>query len=667
MLASAPWRALAFEPRLPCRYRERCGSICCHAMAGAEPAAPASLDCVMAHRRQDLIRFLFLAFVLALIGGAGAYQYSTSLGFAALRQVSETRLARQASILERQIDKFGLLPLSASLNRDVIDVLKHPDEPARIDQLNHYLTTLNDSVGALQTYLVDVTGHIIASSNHDGPDNFIGRDISYRPYFRDAQPGRTTGFYGVGTTGNTAGYFLATAVEIDGRRLGVVAIKIGLEQLETLWTGADQPVLLSDDNKVVVLTSAPAWRFGVMGPLSPEEAKRLDDSQRYNRRPLHALGWVERRQLGEGAALVRVGAGATQRDYFALSNALPNLSMRLTVLADPSYIDQLAWARAISAVVAIGFAAALIYALNQRRISVRDRLAAREALQAAHDRLEEQVEQRSSELRTANAGLRREVEERILAVKQLKSFQNELIRTENLAVIGQLSAGLAHEMNQPLAALSTLSANAVRFLENDDLPTVKFNLTRICDLVARMGALTGQLRSFARRSTGEVGAVAVLGAVDNAVALLEHRLVKDGVVLERRAPPKPLKVCCEVVRLEQVLVNLISNAIDATASRKVRHIVLQWRDIEDRVRIEVVDNGEGLTGEVRARIFEPFFTTKKTSGLGLGLAISADIIKGFGGTLTAGDRPEGGACFTIDLPMARQESGDESSDEGLLG
>jgi two-component system C4-dicarboxylate transport sensor histidine kinase DctB len=182
-----------------------------------------------------------------------------------------------------------------------------------------------------------------------------------------------------------------------------------------------------------------------------------------------------------------------------------------------------------------------------------------------------------------------------------------------------------------------------------------------------MGALTGQLRSFARRSTGEVGAVAVLGAVDNAVALLEHRLVKDGVVLERRAPPKPLKVCCEVVRLEQVLVNLISNAIDATASRKVRHIVLQWRDIEDRVRIEVVDNGEGLTGEVRARIFEPFFTTKKTSGLGLGLAISADIIKGFGGTLTAGDRPEGGACFTIDLPMARQESGDESSDEGLLG
>ena len=111
-MASTP---KAIEQRLPCRYRKRCGSICSHARAGSEPAAPASLDCVMAHRRQDLIRFLFLACVLALIGGAGAYQYSTSVGFAALKQASETRLARQASILERQIDKFGLLPLSRRL------------------------------------------------------------------------------------------------------------------------------------------------------------------------------------------------------------------------------------------------------------------------------------------------------------------------------------------------------------------------------------------------------------------------------------------------------------------------------------------------------------------------------------------------------------------------
>jgi two-component system C4-dicarboxylate transport sensor histidine kinase DctB len=645
----------AYHREDPCRYRPRCGSICSDAVTGAKSSELASLDCFMANRRKDLIRFIILGVLVALVGGAIAYQTSTSIGFAALKEASERRLAQQASILEREIDRFGLLPLSASLNRDVIDALKHPGDQSRIEDINHYLMTLNDSVGALQTYLVDPTGHIIASSNHGGPDSFIGRDISYRPYFQKAQPGRAEGYYGVGTTGNTAGYFLATAVEAEGRRLGVVAVKIGLEQLESRWSGAGQPVFLSDDNGVVVLASAPEWRYGVMGPLSQEDARRFDDSQRYNRRPLHSLGWVELRQFGEGAALVRVGAGATRRDYFVTSNALPNLSMRLTVLADPSNIFQLAWARAISVAVAIGFAASIVNILNQRRINTRDLLAARKALQEAHDRLEEKVETRSAELRAANTSLQREVEERTQAVKQLKSFQNELIRTENLAVIGQLSAGLAHEMNQPLAALSTLSANAVRFLENDDLAIVKSNLTRICDLVARLGALTGQLRSFARRSTGESGVVAILGAVDNAVALLEHRLTKDGVVLELRPPQNPLKASCEVVRLEQVLVNLISNAIDATAGRPVRRILLQWRQQNDRVLIEVADNGAGLTAEVLERLFEPFFTTKTTSGLGLGLAISADIIKGFGGRLSGDDRPEGGALFTIDLPVARDQ------------
>lgn len=608
----------------------------------------------MSYRRRDFIRFLLVALILALCGSVATYRISQFNGLAALRATSEQRLAAQSAMLERVIDKFRLLPLSAALDREIIDFLKAPNDPAGIDAINHHLQTLNGSAGTLQTYLIDPSGLIIASSNFNGPDSFIGRNISYRPYFQFARPGHTVDFYAVGTTRDVAGYFLATeVVGNDGRRLGVIAIKIGLEQLEAQWSNSEQPVLLTDENHVVVLASSPQWRFGVIGDISAEEAHRLNDTQQYNRRPLRSLHWREVQRIANDVAIVRLGDGVKERTYLAVSSAVSSIpSMRLTILSDPAEISALAWAYAFLAALAIGLAAAIVNALNQRRVHVRDRLAAREALQRAHDRLEIQVEERSAELRAANEDLRREVAERIQDAKRLQSFQNELIRTENLAVIGQLSAGLAHELNQPLAALSTLSANAIRFLEQDDLATVKFNLSRICDLVARMGTLTGQLRSFARRSTGEAGEVPVLAAIDSAIALLSHRLTKDGVVLELRAPPTPVKVICEIVRLEQVLVNLISNAVDACPPDRTCRVLIAWRADNGRALIEVSDNGTGLAEDVIARVFEPFFTTKTKSGLGLGLAISADIIKGFGGTLTAANTRDGGACFTIDLPAA---------------
>ena len=312
----------------------------------------------------------------------------------------------------------------------------------------------------------------------------------------------------------------------------MVAIKIGLEQLERLWLVAEQPVLVSDANRVVILASVADWKYRVLGALSPDEGKRLDETEQYNHRRLRPLPWTVRMQYSATSALVRVGEKTEARDYLAVSRRLPQLSMQLTALNGSGDIFALAVARGTAVAVLIALAAALVHGLNQRRIDVRDRLAAREALQAAYGRLEILVEQRSAELRAANAELQHEVNERTQDAQRLINFQEELIRTENLAVIGQLSAGIAHEINQPLAALSTLAANAVRFLERDDLDTVRFNLERICQLVVRMGESDQPIALFRRRSSDDVELLDVAACIDNSVALLNHRMDKGGGKLD---------------------------------------------------------------------------------------------------------------------------------------
>lgn len=278
---------------------------------------------------------------------------------------------------------------------------------------------------------------------------------------------------------------------------------------------------------------------------------------------------------------------------------------------------------------------------------------ARDALQRSNEALEEKVAARSSELIAANAALQAEVQERIQANRQLESMQQELIRTENLAVIGQLSAGIAHELNQPLAALATLSQNASRFLELGDAATTRGNLERIVRLVDRMGMLTGRLRSFARRPGEERETVDLARCVDNALTLLGHRDVREPMQISLTPPSTPVLVHANAVRVEQILVNLVANAYDATRETPGAAAVIAWRAQEGRAILTVTDNGSGFAPEILKHIFDPFFSTKgKTrGGLGLGLAISADIARLYDGALTAAPGPQGGAIFTLRLPQ----------------
>ncbi|MBA4709323.1 ATP-binding protein [Aquitalea aquatica] len=606
-------------------------------------------------KRTRFYLYLLFSMLLSLLAAYAVYSISWQQLLQQRQQESARRLARNAGFLEHEVDKYGLLPLAASYNDTLREALLQPADPPQLARANDYLLRLNQGAGSLQAYLMDKQGKVIASSNWQQKDSFVGRNIAYRPYFQQAAANRITTFYAVGTTGNATGFYLATGIYQGGERLGVVAIKIGLEQLEHMWGNIVEPLLVSDSNGVVVLSSVPEWKYHATVPLSFDARLALEKAQQYNKQIIKPPIWQRKSVLNNQAMLVQMGQGRTRHEYLAINQTIPVSGMTLTMVIDTHEMHSLALTRALAVAVMVGFACLLLHSVRLWRMGIKTQAEARRALQRAHDQLEEQVEQRSSELKQANASLKMEIEERIQAARQVENFQNELIRTENLAVIGQLSTGIAHEINQPLAALSALSANTVRFLEINDLATARTNLERITDIVARLGALTEQLKSFARRPSGERESVAVAQAVDNALFLLNHRLKKTLIRLQLPAQPEDIVVLCEAVRLEQVLVNLVSNAIDALQEVADPLIAISWQRQDDIVRIQVRDNGSGLSEQVRQHIFEPFFTTKKTSGLGLGLALSSDIIKAYGGVLSADNHPDGGAVFTITLRQNRQE------------
>lgn len=639
---------------IPCRYADRC-SIVCHQFDDYPLNAESfgEKHCIMRHRRRDTFLFVLLTALIAIGCFWAVFVWSERRELADLKVLGDERLRHAVARLQHEIGKFDILPLAIAANEQTGAFLASGDRAGSLEAMNAYLARVNDAAGTMVAFLVDTNGVMVASSNAESENSFIGRDISYRPYLYGEKAGIVTGYYAIGTTDNLAGYYLATPVEADGRRVGVAAVKVDLERIGNDWLiGSDPLMIVSDANNIILLSSRNDWRYLSIGPLEPEKIARFNETQQYNRHILKALDWKTEDSVADGSRMVSITENGRTRIYLADSRYLPDVSMTLTVLSTYTGIARTAALPAVIAAIIVIAVALCIYIVNQRRLVIKERLLTRDALQEAYTRLTDRFEERNRQLRAANDDLRREVAERIQAVQRQKDLQEEMIRTENLAVIGQLSAGLAHEINQPLAALSTLSENAVRFLELNDLSTVRHNLTRICDLVHRMGVLTGQLRSFARRSDGEVGSVDVERSIERAVTLLNHRLQKQKMRIDVRRPEKPITVVGDAVRLEQVLVNLIGNAMDALQGNGEPYIGIRARTKDGKAIIEVADNGHGLSATVIEKLFMPFFSTKKTNGLGLGLAISQDIVRGFGGDLTAANSPEGGAVFRITMPLA---------------
>lgn len=604
------------------------------------------------------------ALVVAAVVAFIAYRIAFELSLSTTRASAGHRLDLYAASFEREIGKYASYPYVMGLDGTVLALLDSPADSSLRYRADSYLEALNDRIGTLDVFLLDNTGRVIASSNWNKWDSFVGRDLSYRPYYQNAGVGQVTRFYGIGTTNRQPGYFLATAIARGKQMLGIGVVKVSLDQLERSWASAESPAILSDEHGVVVLSSVPAWKYGTLVALDEKARREIAEAQQYNDRSLAPIGLSTLRHLDSGTRIVRlpgtVGSDSsfsTEGLFLAESRAMPETPWTLTVFTDLSEMDDLSrlWAAlaGLGALLCLG----LFAVYRQRRHHLHEILTARAALQQAHDHLESEVVDRTAALSATNERLRREVEERERAERTLRDAQSGLIQAGKLASLGQLSAGIAHELNQPLAALVTLSGNAVKFLERGELATVRSNLERVRPLVERMGHLTGELKTFARKSSGEPQRVELRKVVDDVLFLLNHRLIRGPVAVTTDFENGDIDLWCDPNRFEQVLLNLIGNAIDAMEGGNDQRIVISTRQEGKFARVDIRDNGPGLPPERLDHMFEPFFTTKAPGvGLGLGLTISAGIIRDFGGELIASNAEEGGAVFSMTIPTGAVEA-----------
>jgi two-component system, NtrC family, C4-dicarboxylate transport sensor histidine kinase DctB len=583
-----------------------------------------------------LLAWLAAALVASTLAGAVAFERAR----AGLREDAAVQARADAQALASSLEKVETLPFVVALHPLVEQGLRTPSDPARLDALDRYLADVQRRARVAAVYVVEPSGLTIAASNWRTAQSFVGNNYRFRPYMTDALAGGTGRFYGIGATTGEPGYFLAQPVlaanEPGPRRvLGVVVIKVDLLELEGSWPRPDEEaVALSDAQGVLFLANVPAWRYRSLAPLDAAARRRIESTQQYAGRDVARTVVPDRRWRLDDRVAQPVGV----------------LGWQLVRFPPIAPAQRIAIAAAAIAGLATAVAGLAAVALAQRRRHARAAAAARQALVAASAQLELRIAERTGELTRANADLAQRLADVHDAERLLRATQTELIQAGKLGMLGQMAAGVTHELNQPLTALQVFADNAAAFLDRGDAGAARQNLRHIADAAGRMGVLVSQLKTFARKSDGAPGPVDLARAIDNAARLLRNDYERAGATL-RIGVARPAVVTGDAIRIEQVLINLLRNALDAVLSCAERRVSVSL-DAGERAVLRIADTGMGLSPQARARLFEPFFTTKPSgAGLGLGLAISSSIVQAMGGTLAAEDHPGGGAVFVLALPL----------------
>lgn len=611
---------------------------------------------------------LWTALVLSLVVAVGVLGYQLSLrqGMAALRTQASHRLDLFASALEGMLNRLEHVPATLQLNRDVLALLQYGPGPGgeRTTAVNGYLRDLNAQLGCLAVYVLNERGTVVASSNSADQGSFMGEDLSFRPYFLDALSGQVGRHFAIGNTSGQPGYYLSNPVKDGARVVGVAVIKISLAPIDHAWSRLGVPALIADENHVVILASQPEWLYNTL--LAPPLDKRVEwqMSQRYHqltlpRLPLSPpLTHLNAPQLQEGQVHSSRGLGLRDASNELLLQVLPlsKVPWQLLTFTDLGAVRKQAVLVSLLSCVAAAFCCLLWLVVQQRHRLDQQKLQAKRQLEQANARLEGMVAQRTLALIATNEQLRLEVQERVQAERTLRAAQDELVQAAKLAVLGQLSTGITHELSQPLGAIRTLTSNTLEFLKRGTLGTVESNLNVMARLVDQMGTIVHQLKGFARKSPAVPRCTDVAQTVSNALLLFASRLRTESVTLHNHCQEGLCLAWCDPNRLEQVVVNLMGNALDAMrdAPTKVLTLVAQ-RTPDGQVWLSISDTGSGISDALLPRLFEPFVTTKPVGiGLGLGLAISRDIVREFHGDLIAHNRAEGGATFVVQLPALDQ-------------
>ena len=584
---------------------------------------------------RSLRRGLLVPVILVVVAATGlavwsnAYATRRFMAEASLQAGTALRLA--VSALSGHLRRYEALPALIADHDDIRRLVANPRDQALRDSANRYLKAINGLLRSSDIYVMTRDGATIAASNYDRATSFVGENFSYRPYFRQAAEGKRSRFYARGTTSFKRGYFFAAPIDVDGRVAGVIVFKVDIDMIESSWRGGEYEIFVSDPEGVIFMTSNPEWLFSSILPLTPERLRRTEASRRYAEADLKDLG-VVRSRLGEHT-LMAIPTNGVTRDYLVLSEYVSDADWTVRVLMDMSWVRSQTHVAVAAVFLFLCLAGLILAVLLQRHERRNERMQMQVEAKAE---LERRVEERTADLADLNA--------------QLRSTQADLVQAGKLAGLGQMSAALSHEFNQPLAAARTYAESASLLIERNRIDEAKDNLQRIAKLIDRMASISRHLRNFARKPNEKLGPVALDDVLRDTLEIVSARLASaDAELVVALGDPAPL-VRAGSVRLQQVLVNIISNAADAVEGLEDRRIFLTATTTGDRVAITVRDAGPGIPNAIAERIFDPFFTTKGVGkGLGLGLSISYNIVKDFGGRLSADNPTSGGATFRIEL------------------
>ena len=535
------------------------------------------------------------------------------------------QLQLYAQSIRTLVERFSSVPEVLALDSDIRSLLRAPHDRQLRLALNQRLERLNAAAGSTVLYLLDAQGETLVASNWRDWSSFVGNNYAFRPYFQNALREGGARYFAVGVTTGIPGYFLSHVVrDEDGSLIGVLVVKLELEELQREWVDQPGVLLVADSHQVAILSNRPAWRFRTLQALDDQARAELIDVRKYAEQALKPLPSRVHRYIDDETAWTRMDGPDGARDYLWQRMTLPDEGWTLHLLSDPGNLaDARLSYRLAAAGVWMTFAFLLLF-LFQRRKNQR--------LQAGiRERLEREVALRTAELRQAQEGL---------------------VHAAKMAALGQMSAALAHEINQPLTALQ-MQLGSLRLLLDSGRPeAVRDGLQRIDGLLQRMAALTGHLKTFARKTPAGLSERLCLGDVlEQALQLLAPRMRSEQVELRTQIDDEA-EVLGDAIRIEQVILNLLHNALDAMAESETRILLVRIAREGDSCLLSVEDSGGGIAEETLGRVFEPFFTTKPVGqGLGLGLAVSYGIVRDLGGTLEA-HNGELGAVFTLRLPAA---------------
>lgn len=583
----------------------------------------------------------WLALTAAAMTVAGEVARRDAL--ADLARQAEAAAILHAAVLRSELEKHRSLPVVLAQDPEVVAMVSGAGgvDP---DAVSAKLEALAVQTRAATIYVLDKNGYSPSASNWREPTSFVGSNYGFRAYFQGAIQNGGAEFFALGTVSGRPGLYLSRRIGPADRPQGVVVVKVEFDELEADWRASGEPAYVTDQRGVVLVTSVPDWRFRLSRPLTPHDREAIRTDQTLGGRALQPLPFSD----GAGR-VVRVAIDGPPSDWMQARTPTdtPGWTLHLLDPLGPRVAANVMSARAVAGLLVALLTVGAGVLLRRRQLAK-----AREAAEErARGELERRIAERTRELQSANGRLSREMDERRRAEASREVLREELVQANKLATLGQIAAGVAHEINQPVAAIRTHAETADAYLDREDTEAAKRSLSRVADLTRRIGVITDELRAFSRKSRKEVTAVSPDTAIDGALLLIGGRLREAGVDVVRTGDPG-LKVLAEPIRLEQVVVNLMQNAFEAMRDAETPEPTLTVDVSRQGRRIEILigDNGPGVAPSVAADLFTPFITTK-AAGLGLGLVICRDIVAGFGGELSL--RPsDGGALFAISLRPA---------------